>query len=150
MLANALYRKRTDLALQAQLAEISELRARLEAENVYLRDEITSVRGFNDIVGESPLLRDVLQRVALVAPTDTAVLLRGETGTGKEPGPSSPARPGAAEPMRNRVPAPAPRSRVSCGTMSTSFCSGIRSGGATFPCHAHSLRVYSHLPTSPR
>jgi formate hydrogenlyase transcriptional activator len=81
MLANALYRKRTDLALRAQLAEISELKARLDAENVYLREEITSIRGFDDIVGESPLLQEVLERVA---PTDAAVLLRGETGTGKE------------------------------------------------------------------
>jgi formate hydrogenlyase transcriptional activator len=84
VLANALYRKRADLALRAQLAEISELKARLEAENVYLREEIGSVHGFDEIVGESPLLQDALRRVALVAPTDTAVLLRGETGTGKE------------------------------------------------------------------
>jgi transcriptional regulator with GAF, ATPase, and Fis domain len=84
VLANALQRKRTDQALQAQLAQISELKALLEAENVYLREEISGARGFEDIVGDSPALKDVLRRVALVAPTDTAVLLRGETGTGKE------------------------------------------------------------------
>jgi transcriptional regulator with GAF, ATPase, and Fis domain len=84
VLANALYRKRADLALRARLAEITELKARVEAENVYLREEIVSVRGFDEIVGESPRLQEVLRQVALVAPTDTAVLLRGETGTGKE------------------------------------------------------------------
>jgi transcriptional regulator with GAF, ATPase, and Fis domain len=84
VMANAVYRRRADLALRERLEEISQLKARLEAENVYLREEITSVRGFEEIVGDSPPLHEVLRRVAHVAPTDTAVLLRGETGTGKE------------------------------------------------------------------
>jgi transcriptional regulator with GAF, ATPase, and Fis domain len=82
--ANALHRKRSDLTLQAQLAEITALKTQLEAENVYLREEASQARGFDEIVGDSPLVRQALQRTALVAPTNTAVLIRGETGTGKE------------------------------------------------------------------
>jgi len=65
-------------------AEVSRLRDRLQAENVYLQEEIKTQHGFEDIVGQSRALRKVLQRVEQVAPTDTTVLITGETGTGKE------------------------------------------------------------------
>jgi formate hydrogenlyase transcriptional activator len=50
----------------------------------YLEPEISSARGFEGIVGRSPALQKVLEQVAIVAPTDSTVLLHGETGTGKE------------------------------------------------------------------
>jgi PAS domain S-box-containing protein len=58
--------------------------ARLQAENVYLQEEIKSVHNFEEIIGASAGLVDVLENVRRVAPTDTAVLICGETGTGKE------------------------------------------------------------------
>ena len=64
--------------------EIEGLRARLEEENLYLRDEVTAALGMGDFVGESPGLQKVLRQVQLVAPTDAAVLITGESGTGKE------------------------------------------------------------------
>jgi len=69
----------------AQLfAEVSELRDRLEAENVVLHEEIKTQQGFEDLVGESPALTAVLRKVEQVAPTGSTVLIVGETGTGKE------------------------------------------------------------------
>src|SRR5262245_1925665 len=59
-------------------------RARLAAENVYLQEEIKSVHNFEEIVGQSPLLMDALEKVNRVAKTDATVLITGETGTGKE------------------------------------------------------------------
>ena len=64
--------------------EIERLRARLELENVYLRDEVKAASSFGDIVGNSPALRAVLEQVELVGPTDANVLILGESGTGKE------------------------------------------------------------------
>ena len=65
-------------------AEVSQLRDRLQAENVYLHEEIKTQQGFEDLVGRSPALTAVLRKVEQVAPTDTSVLILGETGTGKE------------------------------------------------------------------
>ncbi len=64
--------------------EIEFLKARLEEENAYLRQEVTSVLGVGDFVGTSPGLRKVMQQIQLVAPTEAAVLITGESGTGKE------------------------------------------------------------------
>ncbi|MGE3191526.1 MAG: sigma 54-interacting transcriptional regulator, partial [Vicinamibacterales bacterium] len=64
--------------------QIESLRAQLEQENSYLRDEVTSALGIGDFVGESPGLQKVLRQVQLVAPTDASVLVTGESGTGKE------------------------------------------------------------------
>jgi formate hydrogenlyase transcriptional activator len=64
--------------------EIGRLKARLERENVYLREEILGEHNFEEIVGSSPQLNTVLQMIDRVAPTDTTVLVLGETGTGKE------------------------------------------------------------------
>ena len=57
---------------------------RLEDDQFYFDPEISSEDWFEDIVGNSPALRKVLEHVAIVAPTDSTVLLHGETGTGKE------------------------------------------------------------------
>src|SRR5437773_572069 len=64
--------------------EIETLRARLEEENAYLREEVTSVLGAGSMVGDSPGLRKVMQQIQLVAPTEATVLVTGESGTGKE------------------------------------------------------------------
>lgn len=59
-------------------------RARLQAQNVYLQEEIESIHNFDEIIGESAGVLNVLQNIQRVAPTDTTVLICGETGTGKE------------------------------------------------------------------
>jgi PAS domain S-box-containing protein len=64
--------------------EIADLRDRVSSEKQYLENEINAENRFADIVGESSGLRQVLNEVAIVAPTDTTVLIQGETGTGKE------------------------------------------------------------------
>jgi len=64
--------------------EIGRLKAQLEQENVYLREEILGEHNFKEIVGNSPELTSVLHTIDRVAPTDTSVLVLGETGTGKE------------------------------------------------------------------
>jgi transcriptional regulator with GAF, ATPase, and Fis domain len=84
VIANALYRKRAEAELKQRLAQIEELKNRLEAENVVLREEVRAAHGFDKIVGKSEALGRVLASVEQVAPTDTTVLLLGETGTGKE------------------------------------------------------------------
>jgi len=84
VIANALYRKRAEAELKQQLAQIEELKRRLEAENVVLREDARAAHGFDEIVGKSEALGRVLASVAQVAPTDSTVLLLGETGTGKE------------------------------------------------------------------
>jgi len=74
------------LALDNALAHgrLNASAARLEEERLYLEAEIKSEFSFEDIVGKSAALRKVLDQVAIVAPTDSTVLLLGETGTGKE------------------------------------------------------------------
>ncbi len=64
--------------------EIDSLKARLERENVYLREELLTEHNFEEIVGNSPALLKALRAVEQVAPTDATVLICGETGTGKE------------------------------------------------------------------
>ena len=64
--------------------QIAELRDRLAQEKQYLEDEINIDHRFDDIVGESTGLRNVLRQIQTVAPTDATVLIQGETGTGKE------------------------------------------------------------------
>src|SRR5216117_4399831 len=59
-------------------------KARLEAQNTYLQEEIRSEHNFGEIVGSSPSLLDVLRQVDQVAPADSTALIIGETGTGKE------------------------------------------------------------------
>ncbi|PYR38444.1 MAG: Fis family transcriptional regulator, partial [Acidobacteria bacterium] len=64
--------------------EIAELKDKLQQEKVYLEDEIRSELNFEEIVGSSAGLRHVLRQIETVAPTDSTVLIYGETGTGKE------------------------------------------------------------------
>jgi formate hydrogenlyase transcriptional activator len=70
--------------LKAALAQVESLKARLERENKYLQQEISESSNHRQIVGSSPALQQALRQVDLVAPTDTTVLINGETGTGKE------------------------------------------------------------------
>jgi len=82
--AAALLRREHEARLREALGELEMLRERLQLENDYLRQRSVHAEGFEDIVGESGALRSALFRVEQVAPTDTTVLLLGETGTGKE------------------------------------------------------------------
>jgi formate hydrogenlyase transcriptional activator len=77
-------RKQAENSLQRAHDEIKTLRDQLFRENIALRDEIDKTSMFEEIVGVSPALNVVLARVAKVAPTDSTVLVTGETGTGKE------------------------------------------------------------------
>jgi transcriptional regulator with GAF, ATPase, and Fis domain len=65
-------------------AEIERLKARLEVENEYLREEVMEAQRFRDLVGKSPAIRNVQRQIELVAPTDASVLILGESGVGKE------------------------------------------------------------------
>ena len=90
--------KQEDLDLLAQIStqialavdnavaygRVTEARDRLEEERLYLESEIRSEHNFEDIIGKSAALRKVLDQVAIVSPTNSTVLLHGETGTGKE------------------------------------------------------------------
>jgi len=70
--------------LEQAFKEIQFLKDRLQRENIALRDEVDRASMFEEIVGTSKLLKAVLSRVTKVAPTDSTVLITGETGTGKE------------------------------------------------------------------
>jgi formate hydrogenlyase transcriptional activator len=74
------------LAVENALAyrEIRELKEQLSKEKLYLEDELRAEMNFTQIIGSSASLRRVLKRVETVAPTDSTVLIYGETGTGKE------------------------------------------------------------------
>jgi PAS domain S-box-containing protein len=71
-------------AAATDIEDRKQAEQRLENENVALREEIDKASMFEEIVGISPTLRTVLSRVSKVAPTDSTVLITGETGTGKE------------------------------------------------------------------
>jgi formate hydrogenlyase transcriptional activator len=64
--------------------ESQALKARFEAEAVYLQEEIKTEHNFEEIIGQSAPVRGLLRKVEQVAPTTSTVLIRGETGTGKE------------------------------------------------------------------
>jgi DNA-binding NtrC family response regulator len=66
------------------LLEIERLKAQVELENTYLREEVKEARQFGDIIGKSAALSHLLRQVETVARTDASVLILGETGTGKE------------------------------------------------------------------
>ena len=74
------------IAIENGLAyrEIAELKEQLNKEKLYLEDEIRTNYNFGEIIGESPALKSVLHQIEIVAPTDSTVLIQGETGTGKE------------------------------------------------------------------
>jgi transcriptional regulator with GAF, ATPase, and Fis domain len=71
-------------AVKKALSEVEELKNRLHAENIYLREEIKTEYNFEEIIGHSEALLKALRKVEHVAPTEATVLIQGETGTGKE------------------------------------------------------------------
>jgi transcriptional regulator with PAS, ATPase and Fis domain len=79
-----LERQRAEEALRQAFDEIKKLKEQLYRENLALRDEIDRASMFEEVVGTSPALQAVVARIAKVAPTDSTVLITGETGTGKE------------------------------------------------------------------
>jgi formate hydrogenlyase transcriptional activator len=74
------------IAIENALAyrEIAELKEKLNKEKIYLEEEIRTEYNFEEIIGESAALKRILKQVETVAPTDSTVLIQGETGTGKE------------------------------------------------------------------
>ncbi len=84
LFANTLARKRSEEGLREALDEVQRLKDQLQQEVTYLQGEVEALHGHAGVIGTSPALREVLAQVDRVAPTDTTVLLLGETGTGKE------------------------------------------------------------------
>ena len=84
IIASAIVRRDTELALRTALSENERLHERLLAENAYLQAELVEARDFGEIVGRSPILLRVVEQLGQVADTTAPVLLFGETGTGKE------------------------------------------------------------------
>jgi len=76
--------RQAQAALEKAFDEIKRLKDRLQDENLALREEIDQASMFEEIVGASAALKTVLSHVSKVAPTDSTVLISGETGTGKE------------------------------------------------------------------
>jgi PAS domain S-box-containing protein len=77
-------RKESELALRKAHEELSQMQVQLEAENIYLQQELQLDRAFGEIVGHSDAIKYVLAKISQVSPTDSTVLITGETGTGKE------------------------------------------------------------------
>ncbi len=72
------------IKLERALEEIRRLKDQLQDENLALREEVVQASMFEEIVGSSPALQATLTSISMVAPTDSTVLVSGETGTGKE------------------------------------------------------------------
>jgi PAS domain S-box-containing protein len=77
-------RKKAEQKIENALAEIKDLKDQLEAENIYLQQEIKIQHNFEEIISKSNDFKKVLQKIEQVASTDATVLILGETGTGKE------------------------------------------------------------------
>ncbi|WP_455223198.1 sigma 54-interacting transcriptional regulator [Kaarinaea lacus] len=77
-------RKVAEANLLAALSEVRELKHKLEMENAYLQEEISSEHNYQEIVGKGNVIQRVIQQIELVAPTEANVLVTGESGTGKE------------------------------------------------------------------
>jgi len=87
---NALIRKENAEALQRSeeqlrdaYGEITRLSEQLKRDNIYLKEEIKADQNFEEMIGQSGGLKYLLFKIRQVAPTDTTVLIEGETGTGK-------------------------------------------------------------------
>ena len=76
--------RKSEGELKQALTEVERLKERLEAENVYLRREVSEAHPYREIIGQSEAIRKLLHQVNQVAETDMTVLVLGETGTGKE------------------------------------------------------------------
>ena len=76
--------RRSHQKLEFAFDEIKNLKSQLESENIYLKEEIKTEHNFEEIIGSSNCLKEVIDKIKKVAGTDTTVLIRGETGTGKE------------------------------------------------------------------
>jgi Nif-specific regulatory protein len=77
-------RKNAETALTKALSVIQKLKEKLQDENLYLQQEVKLVHNYEDIIGDSDAVKNVLKKVEQVADTETTVLIFGETGTGKE------------------------------------------------------------------
>ncbi len=77
-------RKKREEALRNALAEVEQLKERLQAENLYLRQEIKVSHNFEEIIGQGPAMTKAKRLIEQVAATDATVLILGETGVGKE------------------------------------------------------------------
>ncbi len=77
-------RKQAEKKLRNAFSEIEQLKDRLQAENIYLQEEIKLEHNFDEIISASQSFKKVLRKVEQVASTDATVLILGETGTGKE------------------------------------------------------------------
>lgn len=85
--ANAMLEQRVaerTAELSSALSEVEQLKARLQAENIYLQEEIKLAHDFEEIISQSHVMRKILHQVEQVAKTDATVLILGESGTGKE------------------------------------------------------------------
>src|SRR5260221_495610 len=100
-------------SLLTDIEELKRLKDRLHEENLALREQIDREFMFEEIVGASPTLQTVLTNIVKVAPTDSTVLIMGDTGTGKEL---------IARAIHKRSPrAPHPFITVHCAAVSTSL-----------------------------
>lgn len=77
-------RRKAEAELHQAHAEVERMKQQLEAENVYLQEEIKVASDFAGLAGQSPAIQQILTQLDLVAPTDASVLISGESGTGKE------------------------------------------------------------------
>ena len=84
MVTDITEKKRAEINLMDAYQEITELKNQIEADNIYLREEIKLDHNFDEIIGQGDAIKYALYRVEQVAATDSTVLISGESGTGKE------------------------------------------------------------------
>jgi PAS domain S-box-containing protein len=77
-------RKEAEDNLRSALEQVKTLQRRLEEENAYLQEEIRTEHNYREIIGSSAAIRQVIQKIQQVAPTNSTTLITGESGTGKE------------------------------------------------------------------
>ena len=77
-------RLNTEKQLTNALEELQDLKSRLEQQNEYLQEEISQENQYHEIVGNSPAILQIIEKIKVVAPTDANVMIYGESGTGKE------------------------------------------------------------------